>query len=66
MNSTVDYGLTCLGWPPWSMRLSVLDRELSSYFLRLVVMTCHPYMAFDMELCLSVPYGTSLLFSMST
>ena len=48
------------------MRLYVLDRELSSYFLRLVVMTCHPYMAFDMELCLSVPYGTSLLFSMST
>ena len=46
--------------------LSVLGCELLSYFLRVVGMTCHPYMAFDMELCLPIPYGTSLLFSMST
>lgn len=48
------------------MRLSVLGHELSSYFLRLVGMTCHPYMAFDMEFCLPVTYGTPLLLSMST
>ena len=40
MNSIVNYGLSCLGWPPWSIPLSVVAHELSSYFLSLVDMTC--------------------------
>ena len=40
MNSAVNYGLSGLGWPPWSIPLSVLAHELSSYFLRFVDMIC--------------------------
>ena len=43
MNSAVNYGLSGLGWPPWSILLSVLAHELSSYFLRFVDMTCTLY-----------------------
>ena len=44
------------------MRLSVLGREFSSYFLRLVALTCHAYMPLDMEFCLPVTYGTSIIY----